>query len=358
MIAQTAMKSRATVALLLGAWGSSMSLPGCGDRGSRADVTDAGAGGATATGGAGGGTGGAGGRISCPSDCLPGACLPIPLATGLFAPRGLAIDATAVYFTNTNADTVMKVDKVGGAPVVIVPHRFTSAEQPWGLAVTGGYLYWVAFFRGFIARSGLGGEDPIELAESEGYAKEIAVDETSIYWTRPGMIRKMGRGGGAPVTLIATNAQDLAADGSSVYWTQAASIGGGAVMRMGLGGESPTALASGLSSPRGLALDASSVYWADDGDRTVRKVSLAGGAVTTLATAPGSPAFVAVDSAAVYWTIPGAIPGEGSVMKVGLQGGAAVTLASGQPGPTRIVLDGCHVYWLDASAGAIMKVPK
>src|SRR3982750_4267186 len=43
----------------------------------------------------------------CSADCGSGACQPTILATGLAAPRGLAIDDAWVYFTDTNADNVM-----------------------------------------------------------------------------------------------------------------------------------------------------------------------------------------------------------------------------------------------------------
>jgi hypothetical protein len=47
-----------------------------------------------------------------------------------------------------------------------------------------------------------------------------------------------------------------------VYWT-AGHSGHGVVMKVPLDGGAPTRLASGLSSPTSIAVDDTSVYWAD-----------------------------------------------------------------------------------------------
>jgi hypothetical protein len=49
----------------------------------------------------------------------------------------VAVDAHAVYYT-TN-DSVMKVDKSGGSPVVVAG----ALESPGNVTVRGGNVYWV-----------------------------------------------------------------------------------------------------------------------------------------------------------------------------------------------------------------------
>jgi hypothetical protein len=73
------------------------------------------------------------------------------------------------------------------------------------------------------------------------------------------------------------------------------------------GGGAPTVLASWQSGPAGIVVDATSVYWVNQGvymgvDGAVMKVPLGGGATTTLAASQGGPLAIAVDTSSVYWT--------------------------------------------------------
>ena len=141
-------------------------------------------------------------------------------------------------------------------------------------------------------------------------------------------------------------------DATSVYWTNDG--GNGTVMKVALGGGTPTTLASGRATRYGIAVDATSVYWTN---QSARRHGDEGGARRGHAR-PRSPpdraepAGIAVDATSVYWTN----ATSGTVMKVPLGGGTPTTLASGQNGPIGIAVDATSVYWVDqVSGGAVMK---
>ena len=115
-------------------------------------------------------------------------------------------------------------------------------------------------------------------------------------------------------------------------------------------------LATGLSNPTDIAVDDTSVYWAEYGSGTVKKVSKDGGAVTTLASGLYSATSLAVDSSYVYFADDVGI-NAASIKKVSKSGGSSTTIASGQPSAWKVTVDGANVYWTDGYGGTIRKVP-
>jgi len=203
---------------------------------------------------------------------LAGGCS-TSFVTGHF-PLSLALDATNLYWTDREAETVMKLPLSGGLP--------TPLSQPlgntlFGLAVddAGAYteLWTVA-----LERLPLGGGDATPLVQTP---YPVTVDEIvtvggNVYWTSWNdsstptsyFLSTVPETGGTPLVLSNDPAYGFATDGASVYWTEStcgtyAPGCPGALKKMSAGGGTPVTLTTGwtYNGPAAVAVDATSVYW-------------------------------------------------------------------------------------------------
>jgi hypothetical protein len=101
--------------------------------------------------------------------------------------------------------------------------------------------------------------------------------------------------------------------GQTVYWTN--SVSNGTVLSVPVGGGATTTVASHQSYPRGLAVDASGIYWTNPGSGTVMMAPLAGGAPVTIAYGQATPFAIATDATTLYWVNYGTLTFNGSIVK-------------------------------------------
>jgi hypothetical protein len=171
-------------------------------------------------------------------------------------------------------------------------------------------------------------------------------------------VMKVPMAGGAPIPLASAglNTTGIAVDAESVYWTDDGDLSGpnGKVMKVPIAGGAPVTLVSGQDDPQAIALDGTNVYWTTAGvftsEASVMKVARVGGAPIKLASIDGEGPGIAVDAANVYWTNRTGAANGGTIVKVSLGGGRPIGLAGGDsPGP--IAVNGTAVFWADDFGG-------
>jgi len=229
------------------------------------------------------------------------------------AAKALAVDATSVYWTAYYGE-VNKVPITGGAVVTLA----SGQDSPLGIAVDATSVYWTngdpnGSSRPLVLKVPLGGgivSTLVTQSNTEKDAEEITVDATSVYWIDhfANAIKKVPLNGG-PVTTISTSVQSISVgdltggitvDATNVYWTD-----DNAVMKAPLSGGPGVALTSGMGTfslrcTPGLVIDAQNAYWSSLSG-SVLKVPLTGGRTTTLAEGLSNPRGIAVDATSVYW---------------------------------------------------------
>ncbi|WP_437621025.1 hypothetical protein [Sorangium sp. So ce1151] len=71
-----------------------------------------------------------------------------PLASGLYGPEYIVVDATGVYRTNTVDGTVMTVPIDGGSTITLA----TGQNLPMGIAVDATSVYWANYGSGTVMK--------------------------------------------------------------------------------------------------------------------------------------------------------------------------------------------------------------
>jgi hypothetical protein len=282
--------------------------------------------------------------------CAGGKCDVAPIATGQNGPWGITNDGTDVYWTNYDDGSVKSAPVAGGAVKTVVASAPANAKGI--VRDAGNYVYWISDKQGLFRAPIQGGSATNLYGFGSADQADLTTDGTDVYFSRPccQVYRYKSAGGGtssiygaeggisqityvAPGTLYwATNngikkgttsggsstvilpfafsdVVDLVADSDAVYGATPGP--GGTINKLPNGAFQPVNLASGLTDPTALALDADFVYWTDNKGGTVSKVPIGGGAPTVIAAGQEGPMGITVTSAYVFW----ANNGGGTVMR-------------------------------------------
>jgi uncharacterized protein DUF5050 len=134
-----------------------------------------------------------------------------------------------------------------------------------------------------------------------------------------------------------------------LYWTNA---GDGTIVEADLDGSNQTTIATGQSTPFGVAVGSSHLYWANEGNSTIVEANLDGSDPKTIATTGrNGPQGVAVDSSHLYWSN----PGDQTIVEANLDGTGQQTIATGQFFSRGVAVDASHLYWANVGDGTIIE---
>ena len=235
------------------------------------------------------------------------------LLSNLFGAQGIAVDTNFIYWAN-GPNFIGRANLNGTNPN---GNFIGFIGTPTALAVdsTHGFIYWVDQHAGTIGRASLsGGSINDSLIDTLGPATGVTVDPTHgfVYWSLnpragAGLIGRANLDGSSPNFTLLSNlfgAQGVTVDSNFLYWAN----GPDEIGRANLDGSSPnpsfiigarvgTPTGAPAGTPTGLAVDGTSVYWADHVDETIGRAPVSGGStvnnffIRTL----GDPTGVAVD---------------------------------------------------------------
>lgn len=193
------------------------------------------------------------------------------LAVGLDEPRQLAVDDSYLYWIEAD-DAVLRIFLAGGYTEYLV----YGAQGLAGLALDATHLYYADSNRGGIfAVPLLGGMERLLTTVSTAVAS-IAADGMRVYWATGTRIDSIDvTEPNAVMQTVATGLsgpQDLTAAGGYLYF---AIPDDRTVMRVRKTGGSPETIAAAQEQPREVMVDTTAVYWLDGGrgeaDGSLRK---------------------------------------------------------------------------------------
>jgi hypothetical protein len=140
--------------------------------------------------------------------------------------------------------------------------------------------------------------------------------------------------------------EDIALDETTVYWT---SPSANLIQSIDKNGGSVIPLASSLSRPRHLALDDAYVYWSDDLGGAIMRTLKDGSGTPEIVTPAITPLSIVVDSTSVYWTT------EMRIMQAPKLGGASTVFAEIPPTFARsindMISDGDSLFVMETFGG-------
>jgi|GEM_PF-371383 hypothetical protein len=160
---------------------------------------------------------------------MPSATPPPAFTTGPCVPKGLAADATNIYWTDLGTGAVMAEPLAGGTPTSLA-----AAVSPLGIGVAGGYVYWTDNVSDVLQRVATSLATTAQTLESTTAPGPLYVDGTNVYWIDSSGVERAPVAGGTVVTVgVGQTPVAIAGDATAVYWAnQGTGAGNGSIQRL------------------------------------------------------------------------------------------------------------------------------
>jgi DNA-binding beta-propeller fold protein YncE len=140
------------------------------------------------------------------------------------------------------------------------------------------------------------------------------------------------------------NALNITVAGGKVYWTEMTGESGGTINSANLDGTGATTLASILSVPMGIAVDATgnNLYWTNARGR-IQRANLDGSGIQNVLQELSGPTDIVVSNGFIYWT-----EGGNSIRRVNVSGQKIVGDVAANLGTVGgLAVGGGKVYWTE-----------
>jgi hypothetical protein len=216
---------------------------------------------------------------------------------------------------------LIRSDFPGGDRVLSIPLAAAGATPtvereeaffPCGFASDGTNLLWLEQEQRRLYIKPLAGGAPTA-QEEVGESCAVAADAGYVAWidrgaplTATGRVLAMEAGGAIrPVAERQLAPIDVALNATHVYWAEEGDFyetyADGTIKRAARSGGTPQVIAMAVRQPIALALDATHVYWIEKLTSRIRRAPLAGGTAETVAEVDAPPIALALDETAVYF---------------------------------------------------------
>ena len=277
------------------------------------------------------------------------------------APWPSAIEVDAAQNTFFWADTSLnKIQRAGldGTNVQDVVTSGASNVRSLTLDTTAQKLFFAEYSTASIKKSSYDGSNIETILGDEPSANgSLAVDSEHshlYFWdAKHASIARMSASGTNVEQIVSIGTSqtvrltlDLESATQKIYWTTATS---GKVQRANLDGSNVEDLVTGLTSPRGIALDIAGgkMYWSSSNGQKIQRADLDGTAAEDIVTGLSYAEGIAVDHGAgkVYWSNPNLH----TIHRANLDGTSIETIVSSLGYPRDLALDteAGKLYWAD-----------